>query len=152
VNNNSNTIIKQDFAVVQQVDGRVAQMTDTTWHQSWQSNPPPLPDHDGSIPEKYDRKAFRRHLHFIYILLHWLQSILWQYLSTLNSLNFCTSEFSSKSSNLVQPTPQPQTLVIGATDYREQHVSSGVVQENAVAYVAGYLLNKCFNIHDCSNM
>ncbi|CAB4030985.1 Hypothetical predicted protein, partial [Paramuricea clavata] len=69
---------------------------------------------------------------------------------TLNSLNFCTSEFSSKSSNLVQPSPQPQTLVIGATDYREQHVSSGVVQENAVAYVAGYLLKKCFNIHDCS--
>jgi hypothetical protein len=50
----------------------------------------------------------------------------------------------------VQPTPQPQTLVIGATYYREQHISSGVVQENAVAYVAGYLLKKCFNIHDCS--
>ena len=50
----------------------------------------------------------------------------------------------------MQPTPQPQTLVIGATYYREQHISSGVVQENAVAYVAGYLLKKCFNIHDCS--
>ena len=47
-NYNSNTVVKQDFAVVKQVDGRVAHMTDTTRHQSWQSNP--LPDHAGSIP------------------------------------------------------------------------------------------------------
>jgi hypothetical protein len=33
---------------VKQVDGRVAHMTDTTRHQSWQSTP--LPDHAGSIP------------------------------------------------------------------------------------------------------
>jgi hypothetical protein len=49
----SNTVVKQDFAVVKQVDGRAAHMTDTTRHQSWQSTPPPpppLPDHSGSIP------------------------------------------------------------------------------------------------------
>jgi hypothetical protein len=40
-NYNSNTVVKQDFAVVKQVDGRVAHMTDTTQHQSWQSTPPP---------------------------------------------------------------------------------------------------------------
>ena len=33
-NYNSNTVVKQDFAVVKQVDGRVAHMTDTTWHHS----------------------------------------------------------------------------------------------------------------------
>ena len=50
-NYNSNTVVKQDFAVVKQVDCRVCQhMTDTTRHQSWQ-NPPPLPDHAGSIPD-----------------------------------------------------------------------------------------------------
>jgi hypothetical protein len=50
-NYNSNTVVKQDFAVVKQVDGRAAHMTDTTRHQSWQSTPPsPLPDHAGSIP------------------------------------------------------------------------------------------------------
>ena len=51
VNNNyhSNTVVKQDFAVVKQVDGRAAHMTDTTRHQSWHSTPPPppLPDHAG---------------------------------------------------------------------------------------------------------
>jgi hypothetical protein len=52
VNNNysSNTVVKQDFAVVKKVDGRAAHMTDTTRHQSWQSTPPPLPDHAESIP------------------------------------------------------------------------------------------------------
>jgi hypothetical protein len=47
-NYNSNTVFKQDFAVVKQVDGRVAHITDTTRHQIWQSTP--LPDHAGSIP------------------------------------------------------------------------------------------------------
>ena len=49
-NYNSNTVVKQDFAVVKQVDGRAAHMTDTTRHQSWHITPPPLPDHAGSIP------------------------------------------------------------------------------------------------------
>jgi hypothetical protein len=50
VNNhyNSNTVVKQDFAVMKQVDERAAHMTETTRHQSWQSTA--LPDHAGSIP------------------------------------------------------------------------------------------------------
>ena len=47
-NYNSNTVVKQDFAVMKQVDGRAAHMTETTWHQSWKSTL--LPDHAGSIP------------------------------------------------------------------------------------------------------
>ena len=35
-NYNSNTVVKQDFAVVKQVDGRAAHMTNTTQHQNWQ--------------------------------------------------------------------------------------------------------------------
>jgi hypothetical protein len=38
-NYNSNTVIKQDFAVVKQVDGQAAHMTDTTRHQI--ISPPP---------------------------------------------------------------------------------------------------------------
>jgi hypothetical protein len=52
VNNNYNskyTVVTQDFAVMKQVNGRAAHMTDTTWCQSWQSTP--VPDHTGSIPE-----------------------------------------------------------------------------------------------------
>jgi hypothetical protein len=38
-NYNSNTVVKQDFAVMKQVDGRTAHMTKTTRQQSWQSTP-----------------------------------------------------------------------------------------------------------------
>jgi hypothetical protein len=41
INYNSNTVVKQDFAVVKQVDGRAAHITNTTRHQSWQSTPSP---------------------------------------------------------------------------------------------------------------
>jgi hypothetical protein len=34
-NYNSNTVVKQDFAVVKQVDGQAAHTTNTTRHQSW---------------------------------------------------------------------------------------------------------------------
>ncbi|CAB3981577.1 Transposable element P transposase [Paramuricea clavata] len=59
---------------------------------------------------------------------------------------------SNRSNNaaLVRPGRQPQTLVLGETDYREKEVSSSIVQQNAVAYVAGYLLKKCFTVHKCS--
>ena len=44
---------------MKQDDGRAADMTDTTRHQSWQSTypppPPPLPDHAGSIPAQTAR-------------------------------------------------------------------------------------------------
>jgi hypothetical protein len=33
------SVVKQDFAVVKQVDGRAAHMTNTTQHQNWQSTP-----------------------------------------------------------------------------------------------------------------
>ena len=56
-NYNSNTVVKQDFAVVKQVAGRATQMTDTTRHQSWQSTSPPLPDHAGSIPGEKHRET-----------------------------------------------------------------------------------------------
>ena len=68
-------------------------------------------------------------------------------------LDSLLSQFSSNSNNavLVHPPSQPQTLNIGGTDYRELDVSSSIVKENAVAYVAGYLLKKCFDIHQCSS-
>ena len=40
-NYNSNTVVKQNFAVFKQVDGRAAHITYTTRHLSWQSPPPP---------------------------------------------------------------------------------------------------------------
>ena len=46
-------------------------------------------------------------------------------------------------------TSQPQTLAIGPTDYREPEVSTNIIQDNAIAYVAGYLLKKSFKIHKC---
>jgi hypothetical protein len=47
-NYNSNTVVKQDFAVVKQVDGLAAHMTNTTRHQSWQSTSPTT-----LVPEVY---------------------------------------------------------------------------------------------------
>ena len=56
-NYNSNTVVKQNFAVVKQVEGRAARITDTTRHQSWQSTPPPPAPHqimlDPSLQEHY---------------------------------------------------------------------------------------------------
>jgi hypothetical protein len=46
-NYNSNTVVKQDFAVVKQVDGQAAHMIDTTRQRTELSEPPP-PDHAGS--------------------------------------------------------------------------------------------------------
>ena len=61
-----------------------------------------------------------------------------------------TTGTTSDATPLVTPTPQPPTLTIGPTDYREQNVNSNIIKENAIAYVSGYLLNKCFKIHSCS--
>jgi hypothetical protein len=49
---------------------------------------------------------------------------------------------------LVAPPPQPNTLDIGPMDYKENSVSSSLARENAIAYVSGYLLKKCFTM-DC---
>ena len=68
-------------------------------------------------------------------------------------LDSLLSQLSSNSNNavLVHPPSQPQTLNISGTDYRELDISSSIVKENAVAYVSGYLLKKCFDIHQCSS-
>ena len=50
---------------------------------------------------------------------------------------------------LVAPPPKPNTLEIGPTGYNENSVSSSLTRENAIAYVSGYLLKKCFTKHQC---
>ena len=48
------------------------------------------------------------------------------------------------------PTTQhTSTLEIGPVDYREDAIDSNIVKDNAIAYVAGYLLHKCLKIHTC---
>ena len=41
-------------------------------------------------------------------------------------------------------------LEIGTVDYRENEVSENLLKDNPIAYVAGYLLQKCFKLHECS--
>ena len=45
---------------------------------------------------------------------------------------------------------QSQTLEIGPTDYKDPSVVSNIVKENAITYVAGYLLHKGSQKHSCS--
>ena len=56
-----------------------------------------------------------------------------------------------KDALLAKDVSNAQILSIGQTDYREQNVSSNIFQDNALAYVSGYLLNKSFKIHSCIN-
>ena len=51
--------------------------------------------------------------------------------------------------HLVIPAPQPQTFELGEADYKKKQVSSSIFQQDAVAYVAGYLLKKFFTVHGC---
>jgi hypothetical protein len=66
-NYNSNTaVVKQDFAVVKQVDGRAAHMIDR--HNSapeLAEHPPPPPDHAGSIPGLMASEFYSRQLIFM---------------------------------------------------------------------------------------
>ena len=62
-----------------------------------------------------------------------------------------TEKRKPKNALLAKDVTNAQNLSIGQTDYREQTVSSNIFQENAVAYVSGYLLNKSFKIHSCTN-
>ena len=55
-----------------------------------------------------------------------------------------------KQSLLNTLNSRPNTLSIGPTDYREPNVSTSIIQENAIAYVSGYLLHKCLKIHSCA--
>ena len=50
---------------------------------------------------------------------------------------------------LVRPSNQPNTLDIGPTDYHNNDVNSSIIEANAIYYVAGYLLKKCLNKHNC---
>ncbi|CAB4010470.1 Transposable element P transposase [Paramuricea clavata] len=61
----------------------------------------------------------------------------------------CT-ETTKKSKSVLATTPQPQTLAIGPTDYKDPSVVSNMVKENTITYVAGYLLHKCSQKHSCS--
>ena len=61
----------------------------------------------------------------------------------------CTDTKKSLTPVLVTTT-QPQTLEIGPTDYKDPSVVSNIVKENAITYVAGYLLHKCSQKHSCS--
>ena len=45
---------------------------------------------------------------------------------------------------------QQQTLEIRPTDYKDPSVVSNIVKENAMTYVADYLLHKCSQKHSCS--
>ena len=60
------------------------------------------------------------------------------------------SKKKKKTAAVVSPTPQPQTMAIGPTDYREPEVTTKIIKDNAIAYVSGYLLKKSFKIHTCA--
>lgn len=64
------------------------------------------------------------------------------------------AQFADKKSNvpvLVAPQTPSQSLVIETSEYREKDFGNNLLKENPIAYVAGYLLNKCFKKHDCSS-
>ena len=46
-------------------------------------------------------------------------------------------------------TTWTNTLDIGSADRNENSVSSSLAGENAIAYVSGYLLKRCFTKHQC---
>ena len=50
---------------------------------------------------------------------------------------------------LVRPSNQPNTLDIGPTDYHNNDVNLNIIEANAICYVAGCLLKKCLNEHNC---
>ena len=55
----------------------------------------------------------------------------------------------SKAKPLISTPTEPQTLEIGPTDYTGSNIDSNITKENALAYVAGYLLHKSMKIHTC---
>lgn len=59
----------------------------------------------------------------------------------------------SKKSNvpaMAAPPKAAPNLDIGTVDYRENEVTENLLKDNPIAYVAGYLLKKCFKHHECS--
>ena len=63
------------------------------------------------------------------------------------------AEAKSKKSNVPAIAALPKIaphLEIGTVDYCENEVSENLLKDNPIAYVAGYLLQKCFKLHECS--
>ena len=63
------------------------------------------------------------------------------------------AEAKSRKSNVPAMAALPKVaphLEIGTVDYRENEVSENLLKDNPIAYVAGYLLQKCFKLHECS--
>ncbi len=59
----------------------------------------------------------------------------------------------SKKSNVPAMAAPPKVspnLDIGTVDYRDNEVTENLLKDNPIAYVAGYLLQKCFKHHECS--
>lgn len=54
-----------------------------------------------------------------------------------------------KARPLISTPTEPQPLEIGPTDYTENNIDSNITKDNALAYVAGYLLHKSVKIHTC---
>jgi len=78
-----------------------------------------------------------------------------------SSTGNCTDDFDNLLAQFADPkkakvpviaaTPKiSQNLAIPTEDYREKEVSDNLLKDNPIAYVAGYLLHKCFLSHECS--
>ena len=65
------------------------------------------------------------------------------------SKNAAKKKISQKKAVRVSPTPPSHALTIGPTDYKEPNVVAYVTSDNAIAYVSGFLLKKCFKLHTC---
>ena len=60
------------------------------------------------------------------------------------------SKVDSSGPSLIAAPMSPLCDDIKSTDYQEE-VGDNLLKDNPIAYVAGYLLRKCFHIHKCSN-
>ncbi len=63
------------------------------------------------------------------------------------------AQFSKADSSvpaLIPATTSPPSDDIRSTDFKEKEVGDNLLKDNPIAYVAGYLLRKCFQIHKCS--
>ena len=61
------------------------------------------------------------------------------------------SKADSSGPSLIAVPTSPQSDEIKSTDYQDKEVGDNLLKDNPIAYVAGYLLRKCFQIHKCCN-
>ena len=61
------------------------------------------------------------------------------------------SKADSSGPSLITAPTSPQSDEIKSTDYQDKEVGDNLLKDNPIAYVAGYLLRKCFQIHKCCN-